>query len=175
MCRTFFTPIRKWKHTAIRVTFKLKEANGIILEGGVVIETFVNSEESFGLKSRVGPGHVLLFRLVGFWTGCRSCPRTRPVETCAGIVRSEPEGVLPLCNKEQRGKGWNETRLLTFGHRTHSWAGWQGVRATGPGDQSADRATSTTHGSNNHLKRLPVIQMTTLRTRLTLIKGPMQV
>ena len=36
--------------------------------------------------------------------GCSSCPQTRPVETCAGIVRSELEGDQPLWNKNKKEK-----------------------------------------------------------------------
>lgn len=53
----------------------------------------------------------LLFRLVWFWMGCSSCPRTRPVETCAGSVRSELEDDRPPCKTQDEDLRGNKTSV----------------------------------------------------------------
>ena len=104
--------------------------NDIILGGGggsclwnvyCLRETW-SSEESFGMSGQAEPSGVepdqakpshlfvfpFLFRLVWFWMGCRSCPKTRPVETCAGIARSGLKGDRPLWNTHRsKGQGWS--------------------------------------------------------------------
>lgn len=57
------------------------------------------------------PQPSLLFRLVWFWMGCSSCPRTRPVETCAGSVRSELEDDRPPCKTQEEDLRGNKTSV----------------------------------------------------------------
>lgn len=43
--------------------------------------------------------------------GCSSCPRTRPVETCAGSVRSELEDDRPPCKTQEEDLRGNKTSV----------------------------------------------------------------
>lgn len=139
MRRTFLTPIRKWKQTPMRVTNLTKRGGEQYYFGGAgkgsfhwnvyfLRETW-SSEESFGLSGRAGPSQtgpsraIFPFRLVWFWMGCSSCPQTHPVETCAGIVRSELEGDRPLWNTQERKAGLNNQ--TDRDRQTSRWETWE--------------------------------------------------
>lgn len=117
MCRTFLTPIRRWKQTPMRVTNLTKRgseeyylAEGEEKSSLKCLLSERNLEQwrelwVVGLSQTRPSRAIFTFKLVWFWMGCSSCPRTRPVETCAGIVRFGLEGDRPLWNTQGQKSG----------------------------------------------------------------------